>query len=32
VVAALGLYVDLLPVPAPEIDLDAYLDSFGASG
>ena len=32
VVAALGLYVDLLPVPAPEIDLDVYLDSLGGSG
>lgn len=32
VVAALGLYVDLLPVPAPEIDLDAYLDNLGAPG
>ena len=32
VVTALGLYVDLLPVPAPEIDLDAYLDTFGGDG
>jgi HTH-type transcriptional regulator / antitoxin HipB len=32
VAAALGLYVDLLPVPAPEIDLDAYLDTFGGAG
>jgi len=32
VVAALGLYIDLLPVPAPEIDLDAYLDSLGGFG
>jgi HTH-type transcriptional regulator / antitoxin HipB len=32
VVTALGLYVDLLPVPAPEIDLDAYLDTFGGTG
>ena len=32
VVAALGLYVDLLPVPAPEIDLDVYLESLGGSG
>ena len=32
VVAALGLYMDLLPIPAPEIDLDAYLDNLGAAG
>jgi y4mF family transcriptional regulator len=32
VVAALGLYVDLLPIPAPDIDLDAYLDNFGGAG
>jgi transcriptional regulator with XRE-family HTH domain len=29
VVAALGYYVDLAPVPPPEIDLDAYLDNLG---
>jgi y4mF family transcriptional regulator len=32
VVAALGLYVDLLPIPTPEIDLDDYLDNLGAAG
>jgi y4mF family transcriptional regulator len=30
VVAALGMYADLLPEPTPEVDLDAYLDSLGA--
>jgi HTH-type transcriptional regulator/antitoxin HipB len=28
VVAALGLYADLKPAPEPEIDLDAYLETF----
>jgi HTH-type transcriptional regulator/antitoxin HipB len=30
VIAALGMYTDLLPEPTPEVDLDAYLDSLGA--
>jgi y4mF family transcriptional regulator len=29
VMSALGLYLDARPVPAPEIDLDAFLDSMG---
>lgn len=28
VIAALGLYADILPAPQPEIDLDAYLKTF----
>ena len=29
VIAALGLYLDCRPEPAPEFDLDHYLDSLG---
>ena len=29
VIAALGLYLDVQPEPASEIDLDAYLDTLG---
>jgi y4mF family transcriptional regulator len=29
VVSALGLSVDIRPRPAPEIDLDAFLDAMG---
>lgn len=29
VIAALGLYLDCRPEPAPELDLDRYLDSLG---
>jgi len=29
VIAALGLYLDCRPAPAPELDLDAYLDALG---
>ena len=31
VIGALGLYVDCLPEPEPELDLDAYLDSLGGA-
>jgi HTH-type transcriptional regulator/antitoxin HipB len=29
VIGALGLYLDCRPEPAPELDLDRYLDSLG---
>ena len=29
VISALGLYVDIRPLPEPEIDLDAFLDGLG---
>lgn len=31
VISALGMFLDARPEPTPEIDLDAYLDSFGGS-
>jgi len=29
VISALGLYLDVRPLPEPELDLDAFLDGLG---